>query len=165
MKLLLIMLLLVCSGQLAPAQNAIVEESLTAVDVASATRATIHRREVTTIMNEQAASHALFVCSCSKDERLTSFRGQATDASGHVLRKFKQSELQRTEYSAYLAIDDYKLYLDYTPPLYPVTITYEWTMEQHHTLLEYPWFCPQDDYEVSVRKATYQLTAPQDITS
>lgn len=164
MKLLLIMLLLVCSGQLAPAQNAIVEESLTAVDVASATRATIHRREVTTIMNEQAASHALFVCSCSKDERLTSFRGQATDASGHVLRKFKQSELQRTEYSAYLAIDDYKLYLDYTPPSYPVTITYEWTMEQHHTLLEYPWFCPQDDYEVSVRKATYQLTAPQDIT-
>ena len=165
MRRQLIATALIVSAMLpAGAQNAIVEESLTEVHVASAVKATTHRREVTTIQNEKGADHAFFLCACSKDERLTDFRGQVTDASGRVLRKFRQGDLKRTEYSEYLAIDDYKLYLEYTPPVYPVTITYEWTMDSHQTLIEYPMFCPQDAYDVSVKKAVYQLTAPQDIT-
>ena len=37
-------------------------------------------------------------------------------------------------------------------------------MDSHQTLIEYPMFCPQDAYDVSVKMAVYQLTAPQDIT-
>jgi transglutaminase-like putative cysteine protease len=145
------------------AENAVVEESVTEVECTSATHAIVQFREVTTILNEHCADLATFVCSCSKNDKLTRFKGQATDATGRVLRKFKEGDLKRTEYSQYLAIDDYRMYLDYTPPVYPVTVTYEWTMESHDNLIEFPRFCPLTDYDVSVKKAVYRLTAPQDM--
>ena len=137
------------------------EEYAVEVYCESATHAVQHFCEETTIQNEQGASLASFVCSCSKNDKLTSFKGVVTDATGRVIRKLKESELQRTEYSPYLAIDDYKMYLDYTPPVYPVTIRYEWTIDSHDNLLEFPSFVPQSDYDISVKKASYRLTAPK----
>ena len=145
------------------AQKAVVEEYAIDISCENATHAIQHFREVTTIQNEQGASLALFVCSCSKNDKLTSFKGQVTDATGRVIRKLKESELQKTEYSPYLAIDDYKMYLDYTPPVYPVTITYEWTIDSNDNLIEFPCFTPQTDYDISVKKATYRLKAPKSL--
>ena len=163
MRKLFYIALLLTSISHVKAQNAVVEESLTDVECISRTQAIIRFKEVTTILNEHGADMATFVCSCSKNDKLTRFKGQVTDATGRVLRKFKESELKRTEYSQYLAIDDYKMYLEYTPPVYPVTITYEWTMESHDNLIEFPRFCPQTDYDISVKKAAYRLTAPKDL--
>ena len=157
------LLFYVGSIQRAAAQNAVVEESLTDVECISPTHAIAHFKEVTTILNEHAANLATFVCSCSKNDKLTAFKGQVTDPTGRVLRKFKESELKQTEYSPYLAIDDYKMYLDYTPPVYPITITYEWTIESRDNLIEFPRFCPQTDYDVSVKKAVYRLTTPKEL--
>lgn len=163
MRQLLFIVLLLTTSQYAAAQNAVVEESLTDVECISPTQAIIHFKEVTTILNEHGAGLATFVCSCSKNDKLTRFKGQVTDATGRVIHKFKESELKQTEYSQYLAIDDYKMYLDYTPPVYPVTVTYEWTMESQDNLIEFPHFCPQTDYDVSVKKAAYRLKAPKSI--
>ena len=137
------------------------EESATDVVCDSRTHAITHLKEVTTILNEQGRQFALFSCSCSKNDKLTSFKGLVTDGSGRVIRKIKESELKRTEYSQYLAVDDYQMYFDYTPPVYPITITYEWTMESHDNLIEFPMFCPQANYDISVKKASYKLTAPK----
>lgn len=143
------------------AQKAVVEESVIDIVCDAPNHAIQHFKEVTTILNEHGASEALFVCSCSKYDKLTSFKGQVTDGSGRIIKKLKESELKKTEYSTYLAIDDYKMYLDYTPPVYPVTITYEWTIESRDNLIEFPCFCPQSDYDISVKKATYSLKAPK----
>lgn len=143
------------------AQNAVVEEAVTEVVCSSPTMAVQHFKTVTTIQNEHGASQALFLWSCSKNDKLTGFKGQVVDAAGRVIRKIKESNLSRTEYSPYLAIDDYKLYFDYTPPSYPVTVTYEWTVESRDNLIEFPSFCPQTDYDISVKKATYCLKAPK----
>ena len=137
------------------------EESATDVVCDSRTHAITHLKEVTTILNEQGKHFAIFSCSCSKNDKLTSFKGLVTDGSGRVIRKIKESELKRTEYSQYLAVDDYQMYFDYTPPVYPITITYEWTMESHDNLIEFPMFCPQANYDISVKKASYKLTAPK----
>jgi transglutaminase-like putative cysteine protease len=145
------------------AQNARIEESVTDIVCDGPTHAIQHFKEVTTILNEQAASLAPFVCSCSKNDRLTSFKGLVTDASGRVIRKLKENELQKTEYSQYLAVDDYKMFLDYTPPVYPVTISYEWTIDSRDNLVEFPPFCPQTDYDVSVKHASYSLKAPKNM--
>lgn len=145
------------------AQKAVVEESVVDIVCDSRTHAFQHFKESITILSEQGASLAHFVCSCSKNVKLSRFKGQVTDGSGRVIRKIRESELQRTEYSPYLAIDDYKMYLEYTPPVYPVTITYEWTIESHDNLIEFPRFCPQNDYDVSVKKASYRLTAPRSL--
>jgi hypothetical protein len=72
------------------AQKAVVEESLTDVVCYSPTSAIIHFKEVTTILNERGAGLANFVCSCSKNDELTGFKGQVSDAGGRVLRKFKE---------------------------------------------------------------------------
>ena len=145
------------------AQKAIVEESVVDVECLSATHVIQHFREVTTILSEQGADLATFVCSCSKNDKLTGFKGVVSDGTGRVIRKLKESELQKTEYSPYLAIDDYKMYLDYTPPVYPITISYEWTIESRDNLIEFPRFCPQADYDISVKKASYRLKVPKDL--
>lgn len=85
----LFFLLLFCGGN-GFAQNVIVEESLTETRCESKTHMTTHYKETKTILNEQGADHAHFLCSCNKQERLTSFRGQVTDASGKVIRKIKE---------------------------------------------------------------------------
>ena len=144
-------------------QKAVIEESLTDVVCESATHAVAHYKEVTTIQNEQGASLANFVCACSKNDKLSDFKGQVVDASGKVIRKFKESDLKRTEYSPYLAIDDYQMYLEYTPPTYPITIIYEWTMDSRDNLIEFPRFCPLSDYDVALKKAVYRLAFPKDM--
>ena len=159
-KLSLLLISLFCA-HVVMAQKAIVEEYAVNIDCDAPTHAIQHFKEVTTILNEHGADQALFVCSCSKHDKLTNFKGQVTDSSGRVIRKLKESELKKTEYSSYLAIDDYKVFLDYTPPVYPITITYEWTIESRDNLIEFPPFCPQSDYDISVKKATYKLKAPK----
>ena len=158
-KVILLLAALFCSYA-ANAQKATVEES-TDIICDGPGHAIQHFKGVTTIHNEHGASMAVFVCSCSKHDKLTSFKGQMTDASGRVIHKFKESELKKTEYSPYLAVDDYRMYLDYTPPFYPVTVTYEWTIESRDNLIEFPSFCPQSDYDVSVKKAIYSLKVPK----
>ena len=79
------------------AQKAVVEEYAVDVYCESATHAVQRFREVTTIQNEHGSSLASFVCSCSKNDKLTRFKGVVTDATGRVIRKLKESELQRTE--------------------------------------------------------------------
>lgn len=162
-KVILLITAFLCSHAV-HAQKAVIEESATDILCDAPDHAIQHFKEVTTILNEHGASMAMFVCSCSKHDKLTNFKGQVTDATGRVVHKFKESELKKTEYSTYLAVDDYKMYLDYTPPLYPVTITYEWTIESRDNLIEFPSFCPQTDYDVSVKKATYSLKAPKSMT-
>ena len=163
MRILIILVMLTGGLLRTAAQNAVVEESLTNVECISPTHAITHFKEVTTILNGHGAHLATFVCSCSKSSQLTHFKGQVTDATGRVLRKIKKSELKHTEYSQYLAVDEYKLFLEYTPPVYPVTISYEWTMDSHDNLIEFPRFCPLTDYDVSLKKAVYRLTVPTDL--
>lgn len=161
MKKLSFLLISLFCAHAVMAQKAIVEEYSIDIDCDAPDHAIQNFKEVTTILNEHGAGQALFVCSCSKHDKLTNFKGQVTDSSGCVIKKLKESELKKTEYSSYLAIDDYKMFLDYTPPVYPVTITYEWTIESRDNLIEFPSFCPQSDFDISVKKATYKLSAPK----
>ena len=111
MRQIILFALLLTTTLSATAQNAVVEESVTDVECINPTYAITHFKEVTSILNEHGAHLATFVCSCSKNDKLTRFKGQVTDATGRVVRKFKESELKHTEYSQYLAIDDYRMLL------------------------------------------------------
>ena len=70
MKQILILLLL-SSVLCATAQKAVIEESVTDVVCTSSTQAIKHFKESTTILNEQGSLLARFVCSCSKNDKLT----------------------------------------------------------------------------------------------
>lgn len=164
-SLLWLLLLVACPWGLCPcaAQECMVQEWTVKVVSDDVTSMRVEQRKVLTIASERAARHASFVCQCSKYDKLKDFRGEVADADGRVIRKVKKGDLLRTEYSAYLAVDDYTMYFDYTPPTYPVTVTYEWTMESSDNVIEYPWFCPQSDYEVGVAHAVYELRVPRSV--
>ena len=119
-KFLLLTLLWFLSFTPCGAQNCIVEDWSISIVSNDMTSMTVQQKKVLTIVNQQGARHAAFVCSCSKKNKLGSFHGKVTDGSGQVVREIKKSELLRTEYSPYLAVDDYKMYYDYTPPTFPV---------------------------------------------
>ena len=145
------------------AQKAVVEDYSTDIICDKLTHAVMHFKKTTTILHESASDFGFFSCTCSKSNQLISFKGQVTDASGNIIRKMKIKDLKKTEYSPYLAIDDYIMYLEYTPSSFPVTITYEWELDCKDNLVEFPPFCPQTDYNVDVKRAAYHLAAPQEL--
>jgi hypothetical protein len=145
------------------AQKAVVEDYSTDIIFDKLTHAVMHFKKTTTILHESASDFGFFSCTCSNSNQLISFKGQVTDASGNIIRKMKIKDLKKTEYSPYLAIDDYIMYLEYTPSSFPVTVTYEWKLDCKDNLVEFPPFCPQTDYNVDVKRATYHLAAPQEL--
>ena len=156
--------LFVCALPYCKAQtNAIVNDYSINVNCSSLTQADVQIKKTITILNKKGEKHAVFSCTCSRNNKLSSFKGTVTDANGKVLKRMKQNDLQRSEYSPYLAIDDYLLIFDYDPPTYPVTINYEWSMECRDNLIEFPAFCPIVDYDVEVEKASYRLYAPKEV--
>ena len=142
------------------AQRATIDEMDVEVVCSGSRQAVCHRRVVTTIHSEKGADMANFVCSLGKTDQLKQFSGTAVDLSGRILRKFKKSDLERSEFSSHLAVDAYILNLPYVPPSYPVTITYDWMIQYNDDLLEFPSFIPQTSYDVNVRQAHYHLSMP-----
>ena len=106
---------------------------------------------------------AHFEIGCNKWQKLTDFNGQVTDATGKVIRKFKKGELKRSELSSSFAEDFYSLYLDYTPPSYPITIEFNWVSEGNSGNFGFPAFAPVEAYNTQVEHASYVLTAPSDM--
>ncbi|MDN5552807.1 DUF3857 domain-containing protein [Prevotella sp.] len=155
----LLMISQFCNAQ----TNVIVLDDNTQVQVHDKLSATFKRHKMFKIINDKGADAANFNYSCSKDVRLGSFSGLVTDQAGHVLRKIKKGDLLTSEYSEEMASDAYRMYFEYTPPLYPITVTYDWTIEESNGFKSYPSFEPQSNYDVEVRHASYKLISPNDI--
>ena len=162
MKTLLVSILLGLPFTSLLAQRATIDEMDVEVTCSGEKQAVCRQRVVTTIHSEKGADEADFICSLGKTDELKQFSGTAADASGRVLRKFKKSDLERSEFSSHLAVNAYKQGLSYVPPVYPVTITYEWTIQYNDDLLSFPSFIPQRAYGVNVRQAHYRLSLPRD---
>jgi hypothetical protein len=142
--------------------NVIVLEDNTQVQVHDKSSATCNMHSMIKVINEKGANAINFDCQCSKDERISSFSGVITDQTGRVLRKIKKGDLLKSEYSHEMATDDYMMYFQYTPPVYPITVTYDWTVEMSNGFVSLPSFAPQTDYDVEVNHASYKLITPND---
>lgn len=143
------------------AANVVVLDDSTFVE-ASLTDATITQRRVLMIPDKKRMDAANWVYVLDKSHKLKNFSAVFVDENGKVLRKFKKNDLQMTELSSSLADDSYTYYFEYTPVSYPVTVTYEWTIESHDGNISYPSFCPIDEYEEEVRHASYTIRCSAD---
>jgi transglutaminase-like putative cysteine protease len=140
----------------------VVRDASTEIVCTSPVDATVKERRVIEILNEKGRDQARFVCYCDRFSSLKKFAGEVRDAGGNVIRKLKKSDLQATEYSEHLASDDYVYLLDYMPPRYPVTISYEWELKWSDGIVSFPTFHPYNAFNQSVTRATYSLTTPAD---
>lgn len=136
--------------------NVIVLEDVTEVTAKDADMVGVNRHLCVEILNDKGSDYADFVTQCSKGDKLVSFSGSVTDKEGNVLRKMKKSDLQTTAYSKEMATDVVTMFFDYTPPTYPIIITYDWKEEMSDRLIQYPMFFPQSDYGVEIKKSKLQ---------
>ena len=162
MRTLIVMLLLLACATHAQSQavDAVVVLSTTQVDCRDMHNTRIGEQRVYRLINQRASDMARFAVGCSKWTRLTDFNAQVTDATGKVIRKFKKGDLKRSDLSTNFADDIYTLWLDYTPPSYPITIEFNWTTEGNHGNFGFPTFAPVEAYNTQVEHANYTLTAP-----
>ena len=162
--LITILLLLACVLPAASQTvDAVVVQSVTEVDCRDMRNTRISEQRIYRLLNERASDMAQFAVGCSKWEKLTDFNGQVTDATGKVIRKFKKSELKRSDLSENFADNYYTLLLEYTPPSYPITIEFNWVSEANNGNFGFPAFAPAETYNTQVEHASYVLTAPADM--
>lgn len=144
--------------------DVVLVEQTTQVVCKNKNTATIKKRRVYEILNERGKKFAAYSVTCDNNDKLTSFSAVVTNASGNEIKKIKKGDLKRTEFSAdAFATDSYDLYFSYTPPAYPVTVTYELTQEIKGSLVSFPTFVPQPGVRIQVKHAKYVLTAPADM--
>jgi transglutaminase-like putative cysteine protease len=142
--------------------SSIIATDETDIRSTSPTDALVKRKYTITLLNNKAEGLANFVCYCNKFISLRKFAGEVRDGSGTVIKKIKKSDLQQTAYSeASLADDAYQYYYVYTPPRYPITITYEWEQKRTDGIIIYSSFFPYRDYNQSVEQASYSLQTPE----
>ena len=142
--------------------DAVVLEETNAVDIYSDVAFSLKKHRAVRIQNANGAHHADFSIYMTNDMSIDRFQLTLSDASGHLLRTFKQKDLSRTEFSEGLAADGYMLYLDVTPPSYPVVVACDMTVNFKRNNISYPIFAPLDSYNTEVEKASYDITYPAD---
>jgi hypothetical protein len=144
--------------------NAIIreqEETFTIVDKGHAT-CKVHK--VITILNKSADDEAILHLVYDKITKVSDYKCFIYDADGQQIKKVKTSEF--SDVSAY----NYALYSDeriisYTPVVntYPYTLDYSYTFS-YEGLLQYPKWNPQDEYDLSVEKASYKIITPSNFS-
>lgn len=142
--------------------HAVVLEENNTVDISSEVAFSYAMHRAVLIQNANGAHHADFSIYISNDMSLDKFQLTLSDASGRLLRTFKQKDLMRTEFSEGLAADGYMLYLDVTPPSYPVVAACDMKVNFKRNNVAFPIFSPLDSYNTEVEKATYDITYPSD---
>lgn len=142
--------------------DAVVLEETNAVDIYNEGAFSFAKHRAVLIKNTNGAYHADFSIYMTNDMSLDNFQLTLSDASGRSLRSFKQKDLLRTEFSEGLAADGYMLYLDVTPPSYPVVVTCDLKVNFKRNNVSFPVFSPLDSYNTEVTRATYDITYPAD---
>ena len=142
--------------------DAVVLEENNAVDITNDVAFSFAKHHAVLIKNANGSHHADFSIHMGNDMSMEKFQLTLSDASGTILRTFKLKDLKRTEYSGGLAADGYMLYLDVTPPSYPVIATCDLKINFKRNNVSFPIFSPLDSYNTEVVKAIYDITYPTD---
>jgi transglutaminase-like putative cysteine protease len=163
MRRCLFLLLVIIVPEILNAQDAIIEndENHITVNSTSPTGYTWECSRTVKILNSRADDAADFSMQIEKGDDLEKFSAVLMDDQGNIIRKIKQGDLQRTEYTPELASDAYTLYIDIAPSFYPVTIVFNWKVKSDDNVLSFPPFIPQNDYEETVENASYSITVPK----
>ena len=145
--------------------NIIVRKSETFFNVLSESDAKEKRVLIVTVMNPKGLSHVDFVETCDKWTDLTIFSCEVYDIFGKRVRKYKKTDLTRTEYSTSgIASDAYSYYMNAPTGLsFPFTIKYEWETYYKNCLVAYPAMRVMDSYNASVQDVKYTLSVPETI--
>lgn len=140
---------------------AVVRERNIVFDYETLEKGTYTEKKTITILNEKGKEYADFEYPGDKYRVLSDFSGKIYDAAGNLVRKIKKSEVQSSEWSPYLSTGDVHYFFDCSPPSYPFTVEYEFSVNFKNGVFSFPSFMPQFSSVMSVQSANYKLNVPQ----
>lgn len=120
------------------------------------------RRRVVTILSDQGDSHAVWSTYNDPYRQLGSFDCRIYDATGKELKKVKEKDLSRTEYSEHLMSDGCYFYYDPgRQSSYPYTIEYMWEEKVQKGISTYIHCQPVGDTRQSSEHCLCQVVIPE----
>lgn len=138
----------------------VVRHSLCEYNYRNQESATAHFSYAVTILSKEGISESYFVEHGDKDSRLTKFKATLIDANGKTLKSYGKKNVSTTAVSSHLATDNFRYYLEFSEPLLPFTIHYEYEMEYTDAIVQFPVFLPVSSFNQSVQQASFILLTP-----
>lgn len=148
-------------ADLLDAANSVVRLDETQVTVKDAQNATVHYHEVYTILNPKAERMLIFYTQNSKFRSLTESTINVYNKQGLLIQKYGKKDLMTSGFGEGLIDDGSISYFKVSPPSYPVTVEYEYTVK-YKGILHYPAFAFQMA-DQAVEKSSYQIQIPTDL--
>ena len=126
------------------------------------TSRTVH--QVVTILNKKGEGAAQMAVGYDKYMHVDYFRGVAYDASGKIIKKSKQNEIQdRSSISGFSLFEDDRVKMaDLSQTTYPYTVEFEYQVEMKF-LKSIPDFLLYNDDEISTQKSVYKMVYPVEL--
>ncbi|KAA5546739.1 DUF3857 domain-containing protein [Adhaeribacter rhizoryzae] len=145
--------------------HAVVREHETTFTVKSVSAATKKIRYVVTILDENAAEHAILMVPYDKQSKVNYLKGTLYDQNGKETKQLKKSDIIDVS-----AVDNGSLFDDsrvkgakLNALQYPYTVEYEYEIS-YNGLLFYPTWLPQDETNLAVESAKFQVIIPAGMT-
>jgi len=143
--------------------NAVVRFMNIDFEYRSERRAVENRSYAITVLNRNGLSMGDFLVFGDQFRELRSFSARLYDANGRFLRRFRMSDVRRTEISSGLADDIVRYFFNLETPSFPITIHYEYEINWRNSVFNFPSFVPQFSFSLAVQQATYRLNIPADL--
>ena len=120
---------------------------------------------ILTVLDKKGKEMANFNYTGDKFRELTSLSLKLYDANGIFLRKYGISDIKKSEWTdSHTLAQDVEYYsLTCESPVFPFTAVFEYEVNWKNGLLVFPSFFPQDDYNLSLEKANYSITLPENV--
>ena len=133
-------------------------------DIQSKSGASIHFKQVITILNDKANDHAEIVVGYDKLRSIKSLKGVVYDAQGKEIRKLKQSDIKdQSNFDGFSLYSDNRLkYANLSQAIYPYTVEFEYEVQYKYLYSGPDFFLYRDD-EISLQKTSYIISYPMDL--
>jgi transglutaminase-like putative cysteine protease len=151
-------------AELASNADAVYRENISTFKIVARNRASHFVRQVITIYNGKAKFHASRGVFYDKFRKIKSISGAVYDASGTLIKKLKDREIEdRSAAGTNMLSDDRYKYIDLSQGVYPYTIEVEYEID-YKFLFYIPEFSLFDQEKVSCQKAVFNLQYPKELT-
>ena len=144
--------------------NSVVRQHNVVFEVESAGKAIESYIYSITLLSRSASDLGMHLVSYDKFTKIKKFDGAVYDAYGKEIKKFKKSDVKD-----FSSISNFSLYednrvqvIEYTPPVYPLTIEFQ-VEKEYSGLLGYPDFKPLTKSKQSVQNCSLVIKVPAEV--
>jgi hypothetical protein len=144
--------------------HAVVRENKIIYRIVSQNRATVYCYTAVTIFNENAKNHAILYTDYDKLTKIVDFNASAYDATGKLIKKLKNSEIQDQSIidNGTMFSDDRVKFVDLSQSTYPYTVVFEYEKEYKFLyLIDAPTIL--DEENLSVQHTSYEIIYPVEL--